>query len=157
MLIHDREWRCHTQRPLQGRISNKKKEYISKIITIWVDIIEGCMNKEDYILASSEISSTIRWTLKSNFGKIKQSAQFIATRKLATISFHTEICIYVQHFKGIWNVIMDILSMYHHLLDNQLTYLLFFVFPNQTPNYFGVIPLHQKITRWLDSLMQNKL
>ena len=78
--IHGRTWRYHVSRPLKGIISNNILEYIAEIIIIWVDIIEGHMNKEIFVLALSGSYIAIEWTCKSNFDKVKQSAQFISAR-----------------------------------------------------------------------------
>ena len=64
MLIHERDWRYHIPRPPKGRISNNNREYIAEIITIWIDIIEGRMEKEDCVLALFDSSSTIGWNFK---------------------------------------------------------------------------------------------
>ena len=78
--IHGWYCRYHIPRTLQGRNSNNILEYIAEIIIIWVDIIEGHMNKEIFVLALSGSYIAIEWTCKSNFDKVKQSAQFISAR-----------------------------------------------------------------------------
>eukprot|EP00957_Ditylum_brightwellii_P150741 11477996-Ditylum_brightwellii.AAC.1 len=61
------------------------------------------MEKEDCALALSDNTSAIGNTFKSNFDERKQSAHVEASRKLATLVIDAQICLYGQHFKGIWN------------------------------------------------------
>ena len=51
-------------------------------------------------------------------------------KMLETIVINIEICIYGENFKGICNIITDNLSRNNHLPDDQLTCLIFSVFPN---------------------------
>eukprot|EP00957_Ditylum_brightwellii_P166773 12694441-Ditylum_brightwellii.AAC.1 len=80
MSIHGRAWRHHIPRQLQGRVSNNILEYLAEIITRWVDITEGRIEREDCILALSDSSSAIGWKFKSNFDEEKQLASAEAAR-----------------------------------------------------------------------------
>eukprot|EP00957_Ditylum_brightwellii_P162963 12409380-Ditylum_brightwellii.AAC.1 len=62
MSIHGRAWIYHIPMKLQGRVLNSTLKYLAEIITIWVDTIEGRIEKEDCILALSDSSSAIGWT-----------------------------------------------------------------------------------------------
>eukprot|EP00957_Ditylum_brightwellii_P085678 6517846-Ditylum_brightwellii.AAC.1 len=84
-------------------VSNSALKYLAKIITIWVDIEEGRMEKEDCALALIYSTRAIGNTFKSNFDEDIQSAQVEASRKLATLVIDAKIFLYGQHFKGVWN------------------------------------------------------
>ena len=88
------------------------------------------MEKEDYVLALYDISNAIIWTFKSNFDEFKHPEQVISVSKIESIVIDKEICIYVQHFKVIWNIITDSLSRDHYIPDYQITCLLLSIPPN---------------------------
>ena len=65
----------------------------------------GEHKREDYVLSLYDISSAIRWTFKSNFDKVKQSEQVIATKKLSTII--------MDAYMSLWTTLQRNLECHH--------------------------------------------
>ncbi len=52
---------------LQFRASNNLLEHLAAVITPWVDIIAGCLRKEDCALSMTDSTTSEGWLRRSNF------------------------------------------------------------------------------------------
>ena len=134
---------------LVGLVSNNLLEFLAEIICIWIDILEDQMEKYDCCLAFGDNTSAIGWLHKSNFCNESQLPHEETARYLASLCIEHDLCIYGQHFKGIWNIVADCLSRDHHIPDNVLTALLSILCPSQMPQNFHISPVPQEIVSWL--------
>ena len=64
-----RAWRWEIPLHLRLRTSINSLEFISCIVTIWVDIILGLVQPEDCLLSQTDSSSAAGWLRKSNFAE----------------------------------------------------------------------------------------
>jgi len=148
-LKSGRAWRLKLPKDLVGKVSNNLLEFIAEVVCIWIDILEGEMNKFDCCLALGDNTSAISWMHKSNFCDETQSPHEEAARHLARLCIEHDICIYAQHFKGKWNVVADCLSRDHHIPADVLTALLRLLCPLQMPRNFHILPLPLEIESWV--------
>ncbi len=127
-------------------------EFISSVITIWVDILEGIILPEDCLLSQTDNSTAAGWLCKSNFVDGQdENTQLSTASKLAAMTIESQCCIFSQWFLGDENNISDSLPRDFHLDDTHLANLLSAAFPNQVP--FGLV-IHQlptEISYWVTS------
>ena len=60
-------WRYYLLPHLQFRASNNLLEYITSIITPWIDILAGRLQPSDCLLSMTDSSTSEGWSCKTNF------------------------------------------------------------------------------------------
>jgi hypothetical protein len=110
----------------------------------------------------TDSTTSAGWMRKPNFKEstdnkahnVKAKVRNEAARKHASLYIDAGVMEYMQWFEGKANNVADSLSRDFHLIDDDLTSLLFCLYPNQLPQHFKIVPLPNKITSWLTSLLQ---
>jgi hypothetical protein len=108
-LESGRGWAWYIPQHLQGRAHINLLEFLTQLIQIWVDIIEGRIHEEDCILAMGDNTTAMGWLRRSNFRetnedgndwKVKQEV----ARKVATLVLDAKTCHLLQEqFRGYKN------------------------------------------------------
>lgn len=148
-IRHGRAWRFKLPIELVGLVSNNLLEFIAEIVCIWLDVVEGRMEKYDCCLSFGDNTSAVSWLHKSNFCDASQIPHEAAARHLASLCIRESICLYSQHFKGKRNVITDSLSRDFHVPRHVLTALFHHLCPEQIPKNFEILDLPPKIESWI--------
>ncbi len=113
--ITGRAWRWELPLELRLRTSINSLEFLSSIITIWIDISLGIIQPEDCILSQTDSSLAAGWLRKTNFADSQdEGIQLQTARKLATLLIDSQSCIYSQWFLGELNNVSDSLSRDFH-------------------------------------------
>jgi hypothetical protein len=99
-LISGRAWRIETPDDLLFHMSLNTLEFLTCVIYIWLDIIEGCSKPEDCLLSQPDSTPAAGWLRKSNFNDKDQLAKMLLSRKLAEILLTSEACLCPQCFLG---------------------------------------------------------
>jgi hypothetical protein len=68
-IITGRAWRWELPINLRLRTLINSLEFISSVVTIWIDILLGLLLLEDCILSQTDSSSAAGWLRKSNFAE----------------------------------------------------------------------------------------
>jgi hypothetical protein len=151
-------WRFYLPEDLLFRASNNLLEHIAAIITPWVDIIAGRLEKGDCALSMTDSTTSEGWLRKTNFLEdvdlVQASVRIQVAREHAMRYMNQEIRDYSQWFPGIENNVADALSCEMDFSDDDLTKLLRLSFPEQVPENFVIVPLPNVIVSWLTSLLQ---
>jgi hypothetical protein len=87
------------------RASNNLLEFLAAIMTLWVDIINGCLSSGDCALSMTNSTMAEGWMRKSNFSKygvdpVQARTQVNAARKYAEIFMIADVKSYSQWFLG---------------------------------------------------------
>ena len=113
--ITGRAWRWELPLELHLRTSINSLEFLSSIITIWIDISLGIIQPEDCILSQTDSSLAAGWLRKTNFADSQdEEIQLQTAKKLATLLIDSQSCIYSQWFLGELNNVSDSLSRDFH-------------------------------------------
>jgi hypothetical protein len=156
-LVSGRAWRWELPIELQNRTSINSLEFLSCLITIWVDASISHIQFEDCILSQSDSTSAAGWLRKSNFADGKDEfIQLSTARKLASLVIETRSCLYSQWFPGEENIVSDSLSRDFHLAASHLSFSLTSNFPDQAPFGLNILPLPSNIVSWVTSLLQSQ-
>ena len=151
---------------LRGRAHINVLEFLTQVIQIWFDIIDGRIPPFSCILAMGDNTASMGWLRRSNFKEnnnenIEEETnedwmvkQDIA-RKLADIILSANSCLYSQWFAGDKNVCTDSLSRDGLFLSrsSHLAMLNHYI-PKQTPANLDIRPLPKVIVSWIGSLLQ---
>jgi hypothetical protein len=151
-------WRFSIPLSLRFRASNNLLEFIAAIITPWIDIINGRINRGDCALSMTDSTTAEGWMHKTNFreGDDDQeqiNARIEAARKFALDFTQHGLKSYSQWFPGKENIVADALSRDDDRSDEELTSILLRFAPDQTPYNFKIVPLPSEIASWLTSLL----
>ena len=149
-------WRWQIPDDLKFRATNNLLEFLAAIVTPWIDIIRGHLNRGDCALSMTDSTTAEGWMQKSNFTEagddpIQASTCVDAARKYAELFLTADIKGYSQWFAGKSNNVTDALSREWHRTNDELTYLLNHHLPNQMPSHFTILPLPSEINSWLIS------
>ncbi len=68
-VIFGQAWRWEFPLNLRLRTSINSLEFISSVVTIWIDILLGTIHPEDCLLSQTDSSSAAGWLRKSNFAE----------------------------------------------------------------------------------------
>ena len=76
-------------------------EYLTQIVSIWIDILEGKVAREDCVLSIGDNTSAMGWLRRSNFRQKDDSdTSWIVKqqlgRHLAELVLEADICLYQQ-------------------------------------------------------------
>jgi hypothetical protein len=115
-LISGKAWRFKLPVDCQLRSSLNSLEFLSCLITLWVDILSGEIASESCLLSQTDSTTAAGWLKKSNFAdKSDEAVQLTTARHLANILIKTKSCLYSQWFPGDQNIVSDSLSRDFHL------------------------------------------
>ena len=142
-------WRYDLPDELVGVFSINLLEFTAVAITIYLTIEAGDGPQKNLSFTNS--SSALDWLYKASFNTSHPVHDAVAIW-LEKIMIENDAVLYLQHIKGIHNIIADMLSRDGHLPDNQLILMFNLSFPTQTPTNFYLVPLPIEITSWMLSL-----
>jgi hypothetical protein len=155
-------WRYYLPEELLYRASNNLLEHIASIITVWIDIIAGRINRSECILSLTDSSTSEGWAHKSNFDvdpidcevdPIEAEVREEVCRHFALLCIENGIRHLSQWFPGKQNDVSDALSRDRDRSDEVLTIVLRTFVPEQMPDHFEIVPLPKQIASWLTSLL----
>jgi hypothetical protein len=150
-------WRLELPVDCHLRSSLNSLEFLSSLISIWMDHFHQIIEPEDCILSQTDSSTAMGWLKKSNFAdKPDEVVQLATARKLADILIETESCLFSQWFTGALNNIADSLSRDFHIESSHLCSLLLSHFPDQAPFGLTILPVPPEIVYWLTSLLRSQ-
>ena len=102
---HGRAWSFTIPMELQGRAHINLLEFLTQVVSIWIDIVEGRLKKHDCLLCMGNSTTVMGWLRRSNFEECKKGdkegdkdwlvKQDIA-RKLAMLVLDEELLLYQQ-------------------------------------------------------------
>jgi hypothetical protein len=135
-------------------VTNNFLEYLTAIITPWIDLLANCLKRGDCTLLMTNSTTAKGWMQKSNFNKVgkdplQATVHADAARHHAPLFTDTGIKIYSQWFAGKLNNVADALSWDWHHDNKELTKEFRLHFPQQIWTYFKISPLPNKINSWL--------
>jgi hypothetical protein len=153
-IMSGNAWRFELPVDCRLRTSLNSLEFISCMITIWVDVLSSKIRSTDCLLCQTDSSTASGWLRKSNFTeKPEETVQLTTAQQLASILIQTKSCLYSQWFPGGDNSVSDSLSRDFHINNNVLSNLLSSHFPKQTPFGLKILQLPKEIDSWLTSLL----
>ena len=119
---HGRAWTYTIPEYLRNRAHINLLEYMAQIISLWIDIIEGRVMREDCILAIGDNTSAMGWLRRSNFRQKDESDTSWSVkqqlgRHLASLTLSSGICLYKQWLQGSHNQVADSLSRDNYYLS----------------------------------------
>jgi hypothetical protein len=114
---------------------NNLLEFMASIISPWIDILAGRLNRGDCALSMTDSTTSAGWIQKTNF-KEDNATRSIA-RHHAALFIESDIKEYSQWFEGKKNQVADALSRELERSDNDLTNTLRSLFPSMLPQHFG--------------------
>ena len=87
---HGRAWRFIIPEELRGQAHINLLEFLTQVISVWIDILEKKSSQEDCILCMGDSTSAIGWLRRSNFrakdeNDVEWEVKQNVARKLATI------------------------------------------------------------------------
>lgn len=145
---------------LRGRAHINLLEFITQVIQIWADILEGRIKEGDCILAMGDNTSSMGWLRRSNFRAKDESDMdwFVkqqVARKLAEVVLQIKAMLYSQWFKGDWNVGTDSLSRDGlYLTHSSHVFMLRHYASKQVPEKFFIKPLPSVIVSFVCSILE---
>ena len=163
---HGRAWRYLIPNELRGRAHINLLEFLTQVISIWVDILEGASNPLDCILCMGDSTTAMGWMRRSNFkesdnanGDPESSEEWLVkqqiARKLAQLTLDSNTVLYQQWFKGSENVVADSLSRdLYYLPPKTHETFLSIVAPSQLPVNFHIKPVPTEICCFITSILQ---
>ena len=157
---HGRAWTYQIPKELRNRAHINVLEYLTQIVSIWIDILEGRVSKEDCVLSIGDNTSAMGWLRRSNFRQKEDTdtSWFVKQqlgRHLAELVLNADICLYQQWLKGSDNLVADSLSRDSYYL-NANTHKIFLtnVVPHQLPPNFNIRPVPKEISYFITSILQ---
>ena len=157
LVLRRRVQRLKLLPDLAGKVLNNLLEFITEIICIQVDILEREINLCDCCLLLGDNSSTVSQLYRSNFNSEDQQVDKETACYYDSLCINEEVYLYSQYFKGVQNVVADILSHNIHIPGNVLISLLFLVYLKQMLMNFRISPLLPEIESWVFRTLQLSL
>ena len=157
---HGRAWAWNIPKKLQGRAHINLLEFLSQLISIWIDVLEKRTKPLDCILAMGDNTASMGWLRRSNFreneeGDTEWIAKQKVARKVAELVLDSETCLYRQWFKGAQNTVADSLSRDAFLISNKShSKLLHLTASAQVPPNFEIRPVPEQICSFVSSILQ---
>jgi hypothetical protein len=156
-VISGYAWHREIPSELRLHTSINSLEFIACVISIWVDLLRGSIQKEYCILSQTDNTTAAGWLKKSNFSEENDEfIQLTTARHLANLLIDSGSCIYSQWFSGESKSISDSLSRYFHIESDHLCCLLSNHFPLQVPFGLKIQPLPKKIISWVTLLLRSR-
>jgi hypothetical protein len=159
-------WRWIIPPHLRFRATNNLLEHLANIASKKWGLSCGLIKKGNCVLTMSDSMISTSWLRKSNFdedpdciedpelARINAAVRNEVCREDALTMMVNEICDYSQWFPGKENVVADSLSRDDDRTDEELTFIYKTFCPEQVPSHFKIVPLPNKITSWLTSVLQ---
>ena len=151
---------------LRGRAHINLLEFLTQVVQIWLDVLDGRITKGTCVLGMGDNMSSMGWMRRSNFkekvdgtGELESNEEWAIkqdiSRKLAEIILEQEACLYSQWFAGTQNVATDSISRdgLYLSLKSHVAMLKHYT-PKQTPANLVLKPLPKEIVSWIGSLLQ---
>jgi hypothetical protein len=140
---------------------NNLLKYIASILSPWIDMLAGRLNRGDCALSMTDSSTSAGWLRKTNFREIiGNDTDLIQSQvRMETARHHTTIFLeegikeYSQWFPGKENNVADALSRDFDHSACELTNILHKTCPSQLPKHFQIAPLPNEISSWLTALL----
>ena len=135
-------------------------EYLTQIVSIWIDILEGKTKPEDCILSIGDNTSSLGWMRRSNFRQRNESdksweVKQALGRHLANLTLKSDTVLYKQWLRGHDNMVADSLSRDNYYLNtNTHCKFLHKTVPQQLPPNFRIKPLPKEICSFITSILQ---
>ena len=145
---HGRAWSYQIPLEFRNRAHKNVLEYLSQIVAIWIDIVEGNISREGCVLTIGDnTSADTSWFVKQKLG-----------RHLADLVLKADICLYQQWLKGSDNLVADSLSRDNYYMKED-THKLFLnsVVPHQLPLNFSIRPVPREICFFITSIIRKTL
>ena len=151
---------------LRGRAHINPLEFLTQVVQIWLDALEGRIVKGSCVLGMGDNTSSMGWLRRSNFkesvdgtGELESNEEWAVkqdiARKAADIILEKEACLYSQWFAGSQNVTADSISRDGLYLSPEAHIaMLKHYTPKQTPANLVLRPLPKEITSWIGSLLR---
>ena len=122
-------WHFHVPPHLQFRVTNNVLEYLTAIITPWMDLLSGHLKCGDCTLLMTDSTTAEGWMRKSNFDKVSEDSvqatvRTDAARHHARLFMDAEIKGYSQWFARKLNNVANTLSWDWHQDGKELTSIL---------------------------------
>jgi hypothetical protein len=156
-IVTGNAWRFKLPVDCRLRTSLNSLEFLSCVITIWVDMLSSQIEATSCLLCQTDSSTASEWLRKSNFAeKTDEVVQLTTARQLASIIIKTNSCLYSQWFPGEENVVSDSLSRDFHIPSDSLSQIISSSFPEQAPFGLKILHLPTEIVSWLTSLLRNQ-
>lgn len=157
---HGRAWRYLIPEHLRGRAHINILEFLTQVVSIWIDIEEGAIKKGDCVLCMGDSTTAMGWMRRSNFREEDESnmdwlvKQKIA-RKLADLVLESGIVLYRQWFRGKDNIVADSLSRDLYFMSSHV-HILFLrhVASTQIPKNFNIKQVPNKICSFITSMLR---
>ena len=114
-VSHGRAWRFTILENLRGRAHINLLQFLIHVVSIWIDILEKRISKQDCLLVMGDSTTAMGWLRRTKFQYDDESnhewivKQDVA-RKLAELVLDSETVLYEQLFAGSSNVVADSLS-----------------------------------------------
>ena len=152
-------WRFYIPIYLRSRASNNLLEHLATIITTWVELLAGRLQRGDCKLSMGDSTTSVGWAKKSNFREdgedpIQATIRMEVARGNAWRLLEAGVKSYGQWFQGRLNKVSDALSRDNNRSDAELTNILRLFVPEQLPQHFEIVPLPNEISSWLISLLK---
>ena len=86
---------------LRGRAHINLLEFLAQLISIWIDFIEGKLNKHDCLLGMGDNTASMGWLRRSNFRENNEhDTEWLAKQKVAikvaTLGLYSRRILYRQ-------------------------------------------------------------
>ena len=157
---HGRAWRYLIPDHLRGRAHINLLEFLTQLISIWIDVIEKRSHPLDCILCMGDSTSAMGWLRRSNFKETNEDdnewlvKQQVA-RKVASLVLQSDTMLYHQWFKGEQNVVADSLSRdLYYLNMKSHEQFLHSVAPSQLPSNFHIKAVPAEICSFIISILE---
>ena len=157
---HGRAWSYTIPMKLRGRAHINLLEFLTQVISIWIDVIENKTKPEDCILCMGDNTSAMGWLRRSNFREkdeddneweVKQEV----ARKMASLVLKSDAVLYTQWFAGKENDAADSLSRDCYYLSNKThKHFLLSTIPHQLPQNFNIRAVPAEICSFISSTLE---
>ena len=157
---HGRAWRYLIPEHLRGRAHINLLEFLTQLISVWIDILENKTSKEDCILCMGDSTAAMGWLRRSNLRETDEDdkdwevKQQVA-RKLANLVLDSGTVLYKQWFAGKLNVVADSLSRdLYYLSPNTHKQFLHLVASPQLPANFVIKAVPTEICSFITLMLE---
>ncbi len=155
-------WRFKMPEDLLFWTSNNLFEYIASMIFPWVDMLASRLKRGDCTLSTMDSSTSVGWLRKTNSWEfigenadpVQSRVRINIARHHTTLFFEAGIKEYSQWFPGWENNVVNALLRDFDCSFNEPTKILRESRPSQLPQRFQIVPLPNKISSWVTSLLQ---
>ena len=150
-------WRWCIPEDLKFRASNNLLEHLGSIITPWIDMHLGRLQKGDCFLSMPDSTTSEGSSNKSKFSKLGEDpVQAVVRSEVCRDDAKWKLGFgvkdYSQWFPGDQSEVADALSRDNDRTDKELIKILKVFCPSQIPKHFKIVPLPAEIVSYLTSV-----